>query len=69
MKKIRYKILDYTAVFNEKTGEQELHDCMVTVTAAYSLAAIDLANKAAHNGDYEVFDDGAENLSGGAENA
>ena len=58
MKKIRYKILSYHQVFNEKTGQADKLERYVTVTANDTEAERQIAAIKAYDGAYESFDDG-----------
>lgn len=58
MKKIKYAVLGYTGVFNPETEEVEEKEVVSYSIIDYSAEAEEMAKKIAHNGDYEIFDDG-----------
>ena len=58
MKKIKYGLLGYNNVFNPETEEIERQEVVVEITEDYSSEAEERAKVKAHNGEYEIFDDG-----------
>ena len=60
MKKIIYKTLGYTGVYNAETNTEENIECFVEVVRPYSEANKELAKVEAYNGEYTIEDDGQE---------
>lgn len=63
MKMLHYKMLGYTEVYNETTGELERKDMPCEVTAYWSESAEEIAKREAVNGEYTIEDDGVEEVA------
>lgn len=57
MKKIIYRVLGYTAVYNPDTEELDNQEIVVTIATDYSDEALEVAKRDGINGEYTIEDD------------
>ena len=63
MKSIKYKVKGYTDEYNATTGQIDRREIFAVVTLPWSEANEENAKKEAHNGEYVIADDGAEEVT------
>ncbi len=63
MKKIKYKVLGYTKVYNPETEEIEQKVCFADFIRDYSETNEAIAQREAYNGEYTIEDDGVEEVT------